>query len=282
MGLNIVKKALALCLIMCLGLISCTVRIDAQGLSARNVALADPQPGDTCIAVDPSSPVGTSIGLIDASGACTGGFLESGEGTICNEGANSGVGVINEVGNCVINPSTVPYPVASQIISAPEQLTKGPSTVADLLNNAFTFLNYLIGVIGVFSITASGFMYVISVGNPQKTKNALMSIIYTGIGFAVAVLARSIATFVLPKVSNQSSIQGLITEGMTTFLWVTGIASLIIIILAGILYAVSVGEPQKTKTAKDAILYAAVGLVISVIAGAAVTALNNFLTTGRL
>ena len=168
------------------------------------------------------------------------------------------------------------------LINPPAQLTQGPASLNELLDNVFKFLTYLIGVIGVASITYAGFMYVISVGNPQKTKNALMSIIYTAIGFAVAIMARAFAEFVVPKVAGQSSVQGLISEGLVTFSWVIGIAALIIIIVSGILYAVSVGEPQKTKTAKDAILYAAVGLVISVIAGAGITALNTFLNTGHL
>lgn len=170
----------------------------------------------------------------------------------------------------------------ADLVAIPNQLTQGPGTLAELLDNVFKFLTYLIGVIGIFSITYAGFQYVISVGNPQKTKNALMSIIYTAIGFAIAILARSLAEFVLPKVSNKSSVQQLITEGITTFTWVIGIAALIVMIIAGILYVVSVGEPQKTKTAKDAILYAAVGLVVALIAGAGITALNTFLTAGHL
>lgn len=167
-------------------------------------------------------------------------------------------------------------------INTPSQFTKGPASLGELLDNIFKFLNYAIGVIGVIMIVYTGFLYITSLGNPQKTKQALQSIIYTAVGFAVAILARSISQFILPKVAGQTTLQGLVSEGLTTFLWVIGVSALIVMIVAGILYATSTGDPQKTRTAKDAILYAAIGLVVSLIAGAGITALNTFLTAGHL
>ncbi len=43
-----------------------------------------------------------------------------------------------------------------------------------------------------------------------------------------------------------------------------GAISVLIIFIAGIRYMISTGDPQKTATAKNTIIYAAVGLVISV------------------
>lgn len=51
---------------------------------------------------------------------------------------------------------------------------------------------------------------------------------------------------------------------------VIGIVSVIVIIIAGFQYVLSGGDPQKTKQAKDTILYAIIGLVISVSAWAIV------------
>lgn len=49
-----------------------------------------------------------------------------------------------------------------------------------------------------------------------------------------------------------------------------GIISVIMVIVGGYWYVVSAGDPQKVKRAKDTILYAIVGLVISVSAWAIV------------
>lgn len=45
-----------------------------------------------------------------------------------------------------------------------------------------------------------------------------------------------------------------------------GVACVIVIVVAGILYATSDGDSGKIKTAKDAILYAVIGLVVIMMA----------------
>lgn len=47
---------------------------------------------------------------------------------------------------------------------------------------------------------------------------------------------------------------------------IIGVAAVIVIIIAGIQYMVSTGDPTKTNNAKNAILYAVVGLVIALLA----------------
>ena len=45
-------------------------------------------------------------------------------------------------------------------------------------------------------------------------------------------------------------------------LWVAGIIAVIVVIIAGINYSLSSGDPAKTASAKNTILYAVIGLVI--------------------
>ncbi len=52
--------------------------------------------------------------------------------------------------------------------------------------------------------------------------------------------------------------------GVLTFL--AGTAAVLIIIIAGLMYVFSTGDPQNTGRAKDAILYAVIGLVVVVAA----------------
>ncbi len=46
-------------------------------------------------------------------------------------------------------------------------------------------------------------------------------------------------------------------------LWVAGIIAVIVVIIAGINYSLSSGDPSKTASAKNAILYSVIGLVIA-------------------
>lgn len=48
--------------------------------------------------------------------------------------------------------------------------------------------------------------------------------------------------------------------------WVGGLVCVIVIIIAGIIYATSSGDAQNVKKAKDAILYAVIGLVVIMMA----------------
>lgn len=57
-----------------------------------------------------------------------------------------------------------------------------------------------------------------------------------------------------------------LTFVVSTFSWVIGIAGVIAVIVGGIMYAISGGDPQKTSQARNAIIYALVGLVIAAFA----------------
>ena len=58
-------------------------------------------------------------------------------------------------------------------------------------------------------------------------------------------------------------------------LWLIDQISVIVIIIGGVFYITSQGEPDKIKRAKNAILYAIIGLIISLLSFAIV----NFVLT---
>lgn len=73
--------------------------------------------------------------------------------------------------------------------------------------------------------------------------------------------------------SNQGSeddfsntLQGIL-NGIIGFL---GVVAVIVIIIGGVMYMTSTGDPGKTKRAKDTILYASIGLIICVLSFAIV------------
>ena len=59
---------------------------------------------------------------------------------------------------------------------------------------------------------------------------------------------------------------GILTKAINLITFLTGVASIVIIILGGIKYVVSTGDPGKVASAKDTILYAVIGLFVSVSA----------------
>ncbi|MGK2896505.1 MAG: Mbov_0395 family pilin-like conjugal transfer protein [Candidatus Saccharimonadales bacterium] len=66
----------------------------------------------------------------------------------------------------------------------------------------------------------------------------------------------------IPRVSDDNLLSGI----LTTAYFLGGVICVIIIIFSGILYTISQGDPGKIQTAKNAILYAVVGLIIIILA----------------
>ena len=61
-----------------------------------------------------------------------------------------------------------------------------------------------------------------------------------------------------------------ITRAVNILLFVTGVSAVIVIVVGGMRYVFSGGDPKNTAGAKDTILYAVIGLVVSLLAYAIV------------
>lgn len=80
-------------------------------------------------------------------------------------------------------------------------------------------------------------------------------------------LAQVVDTESLPNVNAD---QDRISAALTIAFSITGAIALLIITLAGFKYITTQGNPQEVAKAKNAIIYALVGLVISILAVAIV------------
>ncbi len=98
-----------------------------------------------------------------------------------------------------------------------------------------------------------------------------------GMGLAVATPAGAINVFdncsdatakdsPVCKEANTNSIESPIQTVIGLLLFAIGIISVIMIIVGGIRYVISNGEAAKIKSAKDTILYAVIGLIVSGLA----------------
>lgn len=66
--------------------------------------------------------------------------------------------------------------------------------------------------------------------------------------------------------TDKNSLFGIITNIINLLLVVIGIISVIMIIIGGFRYTTSAGDAGQTKSARDTVVYAVVGLVIAVMA----------------
>lgn len=70
---------------------------------------------------------------------------------------------------------------------------------------------------------------------------------------------------------------GLITKASRLIAYIAGVAAVILIIIGGLMYVLSDGDANKVSTAKNTILYAAIGLVVVVLAQAIILFVINAL-----
>lgn len=65
---------------------------------------------------------------------------------------------------------------------------------------------------------------------------------------------------------GRGGVTGLVDKA-TDLLWaIISAVSVLVIIIAGFMYVTSAGNPDKTKKAKNAIMYALIGLVVAILA----------------
>ncbi len=82
------------------------------------------------------------------------------------------------------------------------------------------------------------------------------------------ILAQIDSGFNNTSIPQQELGDSQVQSAISFFFIIAGIIAVIMIIIGGYWYVLSAGDPQKVKKAKDTILYAVVGLVISISAWA--------------
>lgn len=110
----------------------------------------------------------------------------------------------------------------------------------------------------------------------KKLSTISLSIITTLV--PVAAKAQIIDPNQIPQSVKGPTLPQLINNVMGILFFVVGVASVIVIVVAGIMYVVSAGNENQTKQAKNAILYAVIGIIISLSAFAITSFLNTQLT----
>lgn len=90
--------------------------------------------------------------------------------------------------------------VCKELPSPEECEDAGDNTIKNLTATATNILTFLIGGISVIMTLVAGLMYVVSGGNPDKTKKAKNILLYAIVGIVIAIAAQGIVRFVLSVV----------------------------------------------------------------------------------
>ena len=135
-------------------------------------------------------------------------------------------------------------------------------------------VSMVLGVVGYLCVALviwGGYLYMLANGDVGKVAKGKKTIVNALIGLAVCMLASIISGAISDIVSQAKVADAGFFQSLanTAFVW-AGIICTIIIIMAGISYATSIGDPGKVSKAKSAIVNAAIGLLITLFAAAIV------------
>lgn len=75
--------------------------------------------------------------------------------------------------------------------------------------------------------------------------------------------------------STKDHASTIVKDIVNTLLYILGAVSVVVIIIGGILYTTSTGDPTRIKRAKETLTYAIVGLIVAVLAYAIVNYILN-------
>ncbi len=139
-----------------------------------------------------------------------------------------------------------------------------------ILNIASSVLG-VVGYLAICYIIWGGYQYMLARGDPGKVARGKKTIINALIGVVVCALASTISGMIADIVREGAATDAniFIVAMNHAFTW-AAIICVVVVVIGGIQYVISNGNPSGVQTAKQTIMYAAIGLAISLLSVAIV------------
>lgn len=174
------------------------------------------------------------------------------------------------------------------------------TNIIAIATNVFIDVTVLASYLVLGYVIYGGYLYIFASGDPGKVSNGKKTLTHAFIGLAIVLLANVILNAIrIALIGNTTLNQncaneitpgsgyGCIEPGAlvaNTIQWVisiAGIVALVFVVIGGISYMTSAGDPGKVKKAKDTILYALIGLVIVALAHIITAFVTNIIKDAR-
>lgn len=165
---------------------------------------------------------------------------------------------------------------------------KGPDSSADGLSNYIwkIVLNVIqmglvaVVYIAVFFILYGGFQFITGGSNPSMIEKGRKTILNAVIGLIIALGSVAILNLLFTGIfgststSSSNGINGLVNlsgdellaNGLNLAYFIAGVVAVIVIVVAGLMYATSAGNAGRVTKAKNLLVYAIAGLVVVLVA----------------
>ena len=122
----------------------------------------------------------------------------------------------------------------------------------------------VVGYLAILMVIWGGYLYMFSQGEPAKAAKGKTTIRNAMIGLVVTVLASTISKTITGILGEAGAANIFVNVFNHAFTW-AAIVAVAMIIIGGIYYATSTGDPGKVSKAKNTIMYASIGLLIVIL-----------------
>ena len=157
-------------------------------------------------------------------------------------------------GNCEIDPNA---------FKGEENLKK---SIWLIVLNIMSDVLAVVGYLAILMVIVGGYQYMMAQGDPGKVTKGKKTITNSIIGLAICMLASTISGMISDVVSAGVESGNIFVAAMNkAFTW-AGVIAVIMIVIGGIQYTTSNGNPSQTQKAKQTITYAVIGLAITLFA----------------
>lgn len=135
------------------------------------------------------------------------------------------------------------------------------------------------GLLGAGGVIWGGMKYITSQGSPDATASARRTIISSLAGVVIATASSVLVVFLfnifnggagLTQVASTNTGAAAVRNVFNVIYGIMGILSVMYIVIGAIKFATSTGDPGKAASARNTVIYAAVGLIV-VIAASTIT-----------
>ena len=147
-----------------------------------------------------------------------------------------------------------------------------------LTNNGIWLITIIASYLVIGYVIYGGYLYMFSSGEASKVAAGKKTLLHAFIGLAIVMSANIIMNTIrfamlkgsgnLANCATQQCVtpDELFINGIQWVIGIAGIVAAIFVVIGGISYITSTGDPGKLQKAKDTILYALIGLIIVALA----------------
>ncbi len=147
--------------------------------------------------------------------------------------------------------------------------------------NALEIALRVIGIVAVAFMIYGGFQYLTSSGSPERAAGAMKTIVNASVGLIIALGVTALQGLIWKVVAGSTNDYGVydgtaanvLKEAFNLVYYIAGAIAVIMIIVGGLNYVTSSGDPGRMTKAKNTLLYAVIGLVVIIAAWA----ITNFI-----